>query len=109
MGFDMCDVRILRSLFSLTSHVQQDIETRKIKVLINDRLGLLFLYLYQLMDGGQQLLPEPISALASLDVRKARTILAAFLRHIFNFDIIDAIPSTVFADSNWLASVIGNP
>jgi hypothetical protein len=109
MGLDVCDVGVLGSLLSLTSHVQQDIETRKIRVLVNDRLRLLFLNLYQLMDGGQQLLPEPVSALAGRDVRKARTILAAFLRHIFNFGIIGAIPSTTFAESNRLASVIANP
>ena len=52
----MRDERILSIVFPLTGHVQKDIETRKIGIAANDRLDLLFLYLYQFMDGGQKFL-----------------------------------------------------
>ncbi len=39
----MCDQRILRMIFSFLSHMKQDIETFKIRVIVDDRLRLLCL------------------------------------------------------------------
>jgi len=78
----MCDPRILGLLFTFVGHVQQDIEARKIRVTVNDRQGLLVLYLHQLMYGSQEFLEKPVFLLAKSDLRKVRMILASFLSHI---------------------------
>jgi hypothetical protein len=81
MGLEMRDARILGILFSLTGHVQQDIETRKIRVPVDDRLRLLFLHLYQLMYGDEEFLQEPALFLTRRDLRKVCIIVASFLSH----------------------------
>ena len=88
MGLDVSHQRILRLLFAIVSHVQKDIETRKIRITVDHGLRLLALHLNQLMNGVQEFFEEPFLFLAKPGLWNLRTIAASFLRHFFDFGTI---------------------